>query len=174
MAPKNEISAIEQNTQNHQNSEPLGNYSDEALIFALKQRKNNSNSANWRSGNGHSDSKPGNSQSQTQNKNGQGNKQNQQGNSSSQNSDKKNGYKGNKASVHCWYCKKTGHMQLTCRKRISDNAPMSYKGKPVVNNNNKQVMSVDDFTNYQEKQEWTEKLNAQGTKDPNSTDQDFQ
>ena len=94
--------------------------------------------------------------------------------STSQNTSETRGnYKGNGPPIFCWYCKRIGHFQLKCTKRIDDNAPMIFKGKPVTSNSNKKIMAMSDFENTSERDEWHKRLKAQSLINPNEAGSDF-
>ena len=160
---KAEVSAIREDS--------LTNFSTEALQNAINQK----NSQTWREGNGNYQAQQ-NKKNKNKKKNG-GQPQTSATPSApaaaSSSSDTRGNYKGTGPAIFCWYCKKIGHVQLKCHKRIEDNAPMTYKGKSVTSSSNKKVMAMSDFESTNERDDWNQKLRAQALLNPNESNQDF-
>ena len=191
--PKAEIAAITTDL------ESLANIPEEVLLFALNQRKNGNQ--NWRTGNGNDGSNKPQGKNKNKNKNKGNSSQNngnqnqgaqsgnpsQQGNqegankSSNSQNGQPNGNNGRQSGqqsggrkIYCWYCKKIGHLQLICHKRIGDNAPLTYRNKPIMGQNNKAVMALSDLDSQDMRDEWMARLRTQALEDPNTQQGDFQ
>ena len=147
----------------------LTNFYTEALQNAINQK----NGQTWREGNGNYQAQ----QNKTKQKKKNG-KQTQPAaasapSTSQSTSDTRGNYKGNGPQIFCWYCKRIGHFQLKCTKRIDDNAPMIFKGKPITSSANKKIMAMSDFENTSERDEWHKRLKAQSLINPNEAGSDF-
>ena len=160
---KTEVSAIKEDN--------LTNFSTEALQNAINQK----NSQTWREGNGNYQTQQGKNKKNKKKSGGQSQNPSTPSTSAStpSSNETRGNYKGNGPPIFCWYCKRMGHFQIKCGKRLDDNAPMIFKGKPVTSSSNKKIMAMSDFESTNERDEWHKKLKAQALLNPNEVGQDF-
>ena len=127
----------------------------EICINALKNRRNGQNS---RQTGGFSD---------YSNNSGYSNNQ------SKPKKDKKN--KEKSVTIKCWFCDKTGHTQMECRKRKSMNKPLTWRKKEIKSKyHSNKIFSITDLDDIDEIKEYTQKIEEEARLMELPKTQDFQ
>jgi hypothetical protein len=75
---------------------------------------------------------------------------------------KNQGKKKNKSSaayeaITCWFCDKTGHMEIDCRLRLRQNKPLTRKKEMKFKFQTNNIMPITDFGDMDDARDWWEK-----------------
>ena len=83
--------------------------------------------------------------------------------------------KENTVTLKCWFCDKTGHTQMECRKRKSMNKPLTWRKKEIKSKyHSNKIFTITDLDDIDEIKEYTQKIEEEARLMELPKTQDFQ